>query len=160
MNVEVTPLPGIGVRKDFPLTTVRRRIGVVDHKDGTIDLIFTKIGDPDATTQIPMTEAEAGTLANLLGAPQLVGQLRNEYRDMDGVNTRQLPVAEHSPYDGRTLGETRMRTRTKVSIVAVMRAGQTMPAPGPDFVFTGGDVLIVVGTSEGLDSAADILKEG
>ncbi|WP_280420539.1 cation:proton antiporter regulatory subunit [Nocardia carnea] len=160
MNVEVTPLPGIGVRKDFPLTTVRRRIGVVDHKDGTIDLIFTKIGDPDATTQIPMTEAEAGTLANLLGAPQLVGQLRNEHRDMDGVNTRQLPVGENSPYDGRTLGETRMRTRTKASIVAVMRAGQAMPAPGPDFVFTGGDVLIVVGTSEGLDEAADILKDG
>lgn len=160
MNVEVTPLPGIGVRKDFPLTTVRRRIGVVDHKDGTIDLIFTKIGDPDTTTQIPMSEAEAGTLANLLGAPQLVGQLRNEYRDMDGVNTRQLPVAENSPYDGRTLGETRMRTRTKVSIVAVMRAGQTMPSPGPDFVFTGGDMLVVVGTSEGLDSAANILKDG
>ncbi|NKY32192.1 cation:proton antiporter regulatory subunit [Nocardia speluncae] len=160
MNVEVTPLPGIGVRKDFPLTTVRRRIGVVDHKDGAIDLIFTKIGDPDATTQIPMTEAEAGTLANLLGAPQLVGQLRNEYRDMDGVNTRQLPVGENSPYDGRTLGETRMRTRTKVSIVAVLRAGQTMPSPGPDFVFTGGDMLVVVGTSEGLDSAASILKDG
>lgn len=160
MNVEVTPLPGIGVRKDFPLTTVRRRIGVVDHKDGTVDLIFTKIGDPDATTQIPMTEAEAGTLANLLGAPQLVGQLRNEHRDMDGVNTRQLPVVENSPYDGRTLGETRMRTRTKASIVAVMRAGQALPAPGPDFVFTGNDVLIVVGTSEGLDDAADILKDG
>ena len=160
MNVEVTPLPGIGVRKDFPLTGVRRRIGVVDHKDGTIDLIFTKIGDPDATTQIPMSEAEAGTLANLLGAPQLVGQLRDEYRDMDGVNTRQLPVSENSPYDGRTLGDTRMRTRTKTSIVAVMRAGQAMPAPGPDFVFTGGDVLIVVGTSDGLDEAADILKDG
>ncbi|MEU4311915.1 TrkA C-terminal domain-containing protein [Nocardia sp. NPDC024068] len=160
MNVEVTPLPGIGVRKDFPLTAVRRRIGVVDHKDGTIDLIFTKIGDPDATTQIPMTEAEAGTLANLLGAPQLVGQLRNDHRDMAGVNTRQLPVSENSPYDGRTLGETRMRTRTKTSIVAVMRAGQAMPAPGPDFVFTGGDVLIVVGTTDGLDHAADILKDG
>jgi TrkA domain protein len=79
---------------------------------------------------------------------------------MDGVNTRQLPVGENSPYDGRTLGETRMRTRTKASIVAVMRAGQAIPAPGPDFVFTGGDVLIVVGTSEGLDSAADILKDG
>ncbi|ONM48885.1 cation:proton antiporter regulatory subunit [Nocardia donostiensis] len=160
MNVDVTPLPGIGVRKDFPLAGVRRRIGVIDHKDGTIDLIFTKVGDPDTTTQIPLTEAEAGVLANLLGAPQLVAQLRAEHRDMEGVNTRQLAIRQASPYDGRTLGETQMRTRTKTSIVAVMRAGQVHPSPGPEFAFTAGDLLVVVGTGEGLDAAADILTNG
>lgn len=160
VNVDVTPLPGIGVRKDFPLSGVRRRIGVVDHKDGTIDLIFTKVGDPDTTTQIPLTEAEAGALANLLGAPQLVAQLRAEHQDMEGVNTRQLPIADGSPYDGRTLGDTRMRTRTKASIVAVMRAGQVHAAPGPEFPLTAGDMLVVVGTSAGLDAAAEILTEG
>ncbi|MFE3445936.1 cation:proton antiporter regulatory subunit [Nocardia sp. NPDC059180] len=160
MNVDVTPLPGIGVRKDFQLTGVRRRIGVIDHKDGSIDLIFTKVGDPDTTVQIPLSEAEAGVLANLLGAPQLVAQLREEHRDMDGVNTRQLPVLDGSPYDGRTLGETGMRTRTTSSIVAVMRAGQVIASPGPDFAFTAGDLLVVVGTGEGLDAAARILTDG
>lgn len=53
-----------------------------------------------------------------------------------------------------------MRTRTKASIVAVMRAGQLHPSPGPDFTFTRDDVLVVVGTPDGLDAAGKILSHG
>ncbi|MGK8523200.1 cation:proton antiporter regulatory subunit [Nocardia asteroides] len=160
MNVDVTALPGIGVRKDFEVRS-GRRIGVVAHRDGDIDLIVSKLEDPDAcAAQIPLTTDEAAVLANLLGAPQLVAKLNDDHRDLPGITTRQLPIADDSPYDGRTLGETEMRTRTKVSIVAVMRAGQLHPSPGPDFTFTAGDLLVVVGTPEGLDAAAKILTHG
>ncbi|GAA4385373.1 cation:proton antiporter regulatory subunit [Tsukamurella soli] len=160
MNVDVTPLPGIGVRKDFELST-GRRVGVVSHRDGTVDLILSEADDPDACrAQVPLSNEEAGVLANLLGAPQLVNQLREEHRDLEGINTRQMPITAGSPYDGRTLGETQMRTRTKVSIVAVMRAGQVQPSPGPEFLFTAGDLLVVVGTADGLDAAAKILTHG
>ncbi|PTR26697.1 potassium/proton antiporter regulatory subunit (CPA2 family) [Rhodococcus sp. OK519] len=160
MNVEVTPLPGIGVRKDFALAT-GRRIGVVTHRDGRTDLIVSKVDDPDACmASIPLESEEASVLANLLGAPQLVAQLREEHRDLPGISTRQLPIVENSPWDGRTLGETAMRTRTGVSVVAVMRAGQVAPSPNPDFTFTEGDLLVAVGTQEGLDHAAKILAHG
>ncbi|MEU2031779.1 cation:proton antiporter regulatory subunit [Nocardia amamiensis] len=160
MNVDVTALPGIGVRKDFEVRS-GRRIGVVAHRDGDIDLIVSKLEDPDAcAAQIPLTTDEAAVLANLLGAPQLVAKLNDDHRDLPGITTRQLPIGDESPYDGRTLGETQMRTRTKVSIVAVMRAGQLHPSPGPDFTFTAGDLLVVVGTPEGLDAAAKILTHG
>ncbi|WP_344868199.1 cation:proton antiporter regulatory subunit [Amycolatopsis ultiminotia] len=160
MNVEVTPLPGIGVRKDFA-TRSGRRIGVVTQRDGKIELIVSKSDDPDAClASLPLTAEESGALANLLGAPQLVAQLNEEHRELPGINTKQLPISENSPFDGRTLGDTAMRTRTSVSIVAVMRAGQVHPSPTPDFLFTAGDLLVVVGTSEGLESAAKILKHG
>ncbi|MET8775151.1 cation:proton antiporter regulatory subunit [Nocardia sp. NPDC050713] len=160
MNVDVTALPGIGVRKDFEARS-GRRIGVVDHRDGSIDLIVSKLDDPDAcAAQVPLTSDEAAVLANLLGAPQLVAKLREDHRDLPGITTRQLPIAEESPYEGRTLGETAMRTRTKVSIVAVMRAGQLHPSPGPDFTFAADDLLVVVGTPDGLDAAAKILSHG
>lgn len=158
MNVEVTPLPGIGVRKDFALRN-GRRIGVVTHRDGGIDLIVSKSDDPDAcAAELPLTADEAGALANLLGAPQLVAQLREEHRDLPGIHTRQLPVG--APFDGRTLGDTALRTRTGASVVAVMRAGQVHPSPAPDFTLTAGDLLVTVGTSEGLDHAVKILKRG
>ncbi|MBB5917669.1 TrkA domain protein [Nocardia transvalensis] len=160
MNVEVTQLPGIGVRKDFPLKDSRRRVGVIDHKDGTIDLIVSKPGNPDATDQISLSAHEAAVLANLLGAPQLVAQLRNEHRDYGDLTTRQLVIRDGSPFDARLLGDTQMRTRTKVSIVAVVRAGQAIPSPGPDFAFTAGDVLVVVGTAEGLAAADRLLMDG
>ena len=157
VNVDVTPLPGIGVRKDFASRT-GRRIGVVTQRDGQIELIVSKSDDPDAClASIPLTADEAGTLANLLGAPQLVAKLNDE---LPGISTRQLPIKPSGPFDGRTLGDTAMRTRTGVSVVAVARAGQIHPSPTPDFTFTGGDLLVAVGTSEGLEAAAKILKYG
>ncbi|TVT54451.1 cation:proton antiporter regulatory subunit [Amycolatopsis rhizosphaerae] len=160
MNVDVTPLPGIGVRKDFVLRT-GRRVGVVTTRDGRIELIVSKSDDPDAClASLPLTADEAGTLANLLGAPQLVAQLTEEHRDLPGIHTRQLPIRAHAPFDGRTLADAALRTRTGVSVVAVMRAGQVHPSPTPDFTFTAGDLLVAVGTAEGLDNALRILQNG
>jgi TrkA domain protein len=160
VNVEVTPLPGIGVRKDFALRS-GRRIGVINHRDGKIELILSKADDPDAcVAEIPLSYDEAGALANLLGAPQLVAQLAEEHKDLPGIRTKQLPVNEGSPFDGRPLADTAMRTRTGVSLVAVMRAGQVHPSPGPDFTLAAGDLLVAVGTSEGLTHAAEILRNG
>ncbi|QFU91429.1 K(+)/H(+) antiporter subunit KhtT [Amycolatopsis sp. YIM 10] len=160
VNVEVTPLPGIGVRKDFALRS-GRRVGVVNHRDGQIELIVSKSDDPDAClAALPLTIDEAAALSNLLGAPQLVAQLKEEHADLPGINTKQLPVATGSPFDGRTLGDTALRSRTGVSVVAVMRAGQVHPSPTPDFTLTGGDLMVTVGTSEGLQAAYKILKNG
>ncbi|MBO0854976.1 MAG: cation:proton antiporter regulatory subunit, partial [Nocardia sp.] len=153
-------LPGIGVRKDFQARS-GRRLGVIAHRDGGLDLIVSSFDDPDAcAVQIPLTSEEGAVLANLLGAPLLVEKLEDDHRDVPGITTRQLPIRDESPYSGRQLGQTRMRTRTKASIVAAMRAGQIYPSPGPDFVLAAGDVLVVVGTPEGLDSALDILTAG
>ncbi|MDJ0395370.1 cation:proton antiporter regulatory subunit [Rhodococcus sp. G-MC3] len=157
MNVEVTLLPGIGVRKDFALAS-GRRIGVITRKDGANELIVSRIDDPDATqASITLSNEEAAALGNLLGTPQLIAQLGEEHRDLPGINTRQLPIREGSRFDGRTLGDTTMRTKTGVSIVAVMRAGQVQPSPNPDFTLTSGDLLVAVGTHDGLDAAAKLL---
>lgn len=158
VNVEVTPLPGIGVRKDFALRG-GRRVGVVTHRSGQIELIVSKEDDPDAClAELPLTVEEAAALANLLGAPQLVAQFGEEHRELPGIHTRLIPLG--TPFDGRRLGDTALRTRTGVSVVAVMRAGQVHPSPTPDFTLTAGDLLVTVGTTEGLDSAVAILRKG
>jgi TrkA domain protein len=41
-----------------------------------------------------------------------------------------------------------------------MREGEVLPSPGPDAVLHAGDLLVAVGTQEGLDSAAEILRHG
>lgn len=160
VNVEVTPLPGIGTRQDFVLRT-GRRIGVITYRDGRSELIVSKRDDPDTcTASIPLSPDEAAALAGLLGAPQLVAELSKEHDGLSGVNTKQLPLVPGSPYDGRTLGDTQLRSRTAVSVVAVVRAGTVHPSPRPDFVMGGGDLLVTIGTSEGLAKAADVLDRG
>jgi TrkA domain protein len=157
VNVEITPLPGIGTRQDF---TIRagRRVGVITYRDGRFELILSKASDPDScAASIPLSPEEANTLAGLLGAPQLVAHLREEHRDITGITTRQLPV---TAFASHSLGETALRTRTGASVVAVVRSGNAHPSPGPDFLFENGDLAVVVGTAEGLDAAAEILHGG
>lgn len=160
MNVEVTPLPGIGTRQDFMIRS-GRRIGVITYRDGKFELIVSKLDDPDAcSASIPLTPQEAGTLAGLLGAPQLVAHLNEQHSEVTGIGTKQFPVVPGSAFDSRTLGDTQLRTRTGASIVAVVRAGTVHPSPRPDFVFAGGDLVVVVGTVDGLSATADILGGG
>ena len=160
VNVEVTPLPGIGTRQDF-VTRTGRRIGVITYRDGRFELIVSRQDDPDGCiASIPLSVDEASALAGLLGAPQLVAELSKENAGLSGVHTKQLPLVHGSPFDGRTLGDTALRTRTAVSVVAVVRAGTVHPSPRPDFMLGGGDALITVGTSEGLAKAADVLDRG
>jgi TrkA domain protein len=160
VKVDVTPLPGIGTREDF-VTHAGRRVGVIVHRDGKYELLVSAQDDPDrcvASTQL--TSEEASTLANLLGAPQLVAQLADQQRDLTGITTQQLHVLPGSPYDGRRLGDAALRTRTSASVVAVVRAGTVHPSPGPDFPFEGGDLVVIVGTADGLSAAAEILAYG
>ncbi|RSM86573.1 potassium transporter TrkA [Kibdelosporangium aridum] len=160
MNVEVTPLPGLGTRQDF-VSRGGRRIGVITYRDGKMEMIVSKQDDTDScVASIPLTTEEGATLATLLGAPQLVSQLRDQHREVTGINTRQLPLVPGSPYDGKTLGDTALRTRTAVSVVAVVRNGTVHPSPRPDFRLVGGDMLVTVGTPDGLSNAADVLESG
>ena len=160
MDVEVTRLPGIGTKQEFT-TTTGRRIGVITHRDGHRELIVSDRDDPDACgVDVRLSESECNALGTLLGAPNLVAQLQAEQREVEGVNTAQFPVVAGSPYDGRTLADTAMRTRTATSVVAVVRDHVVSPSPRPEFRFAADDLVVIVGTGEGLKAAAAILESG
>jgi TrkA domain protein len=42
--------------------------------------------------------------------------------------------------------------------VAVLRGGEVVASPGPDFRFQAGDGVVVVGTREGVEGVAQILS--
>ncbi|MEO5312497.1 TrkA C-terminal domain-containing protein [Pseudarthrobacter sp. CC12] len=160
MNVDETNLPGLGRRKDF-ITASGRRIGVVELREGQTELIVSTWDDPDTCqASIPLTSDEAATLGNLLGGMHLAMKLAEEHKDVPGIVTRQFSIAADSPFQNQPMGKASIRTRCGVSIVAIMREGEVLPSPGPDVVLHAGDLLVAVGTQEGLDSAADILRRG
>lgn len=160
VDVQVTPLPGIGTREDFTARS-GQRIGVVTHRDGHVELIVSRPDDPDAcAASTPLTAEESNALASLLGAPHLVSQLAEQQRELEGVTTTQVPIQPGSPFDGRTLADTALRTRTGVSVVAAVRNQIVHPSPTPEFAFAGNDLVVMVGTKDGLRSAALILEQG
>ncbi len=156
----MTPLPGIGTREDF-ITRTGHRIGVISHRDGHLELIISQAEDPDTVAaSLPLTAEEANTLASLLGAPQLVSQLAEQQRELEGVTTSRVDLRPGSAFDGRTLADTALRTRTGVSVVAVVRDQVVHPSPRPDFAFAADDRIVMVGTIEGLEHATRIFEHG
>ncbi|MBA9002234.1 cation:proton antiporter regulatory subunit [Thermomonospora cellulosilytica] len=160
MDVERTSLPGIGLQHVF--TTSRgRQVGVVSHRTGRRDLAVYDKQDPDTCiVTVQLTAEEAGFLAELLGTGKVVERLNDLHKQVEGLVTEQVPIAAGSPYDGRTLGDTRARSRTGASIVAVVRNAEVIASPRPGFVFSAGDKVVVVGTAEGTAAVARIFASG
>jgi TrkA domain protein len=159
VDIERTALPGIGLRHSF--TTSRgRQIGVISHRTGRQDLVIYSRDDPDAADTVPLTPQEANAVAELLGGARIVERLAELHRQVEGLVSEQTTITAGSPYDGRPLADTRARTRTGASIVAVARHGDVIASPRPDFVFRTGDVVVVVGTSDGTTAVSNILTKG
>jgi TrkA domain protein len=156
LRVENRVLPGIGVCQELELHD-GRRIGIVTRRNGHRDIVIYDDDGDGAAETIMLDEKEADVIAELLGAPQLVTRLADLQRSVDEVLTEQLPIPDSSPFAGRPLGDTQARTRTGASIVAVLRDGSTHASPGPDFRLEAGDLVVTVGTQEGVDAVGRIL---
>lgn len=160
MEVERTALPGIGLRHEF-VTAKGQHAAVVSHVSGRRDIVIYRPDDPDTVAAtLSLSTDEANGVAELLGTARIVERLADLQRQVVGLATVQVPIIAGSPYDGRTLGDTRARTRTGASIVAVIRAGGIIGSPRPDFVFHTGDLVVVVGTAEAAQAAADVFAQG
>ena len=157
VRIEEVPLPGIGVRYDV-LTASGRRVSVVSHRDGKRDLALYDLDDPDASRDlIPMTDEEASALAELLGASVMLSRLTGLRDHAVNLFTEQLWLPADSPFVNRPLGHTKARRRTGASIVAIVRGTEIIPSPTPAEVFNAGDLIVAVGTRDGLDALGNIL---
>jgi TrkA domain protein len=156
-HLRKTSLPGVGARYDLE-TESGRHLSVVSRQDGRRVLAFHDPDDDDACKESAvLAPSEASALAKLLN-PDPVAHL-SRHLQLDLV-TEHIPVNHRSPYSGRTLGDTQVRSRTGASIVAVLRRTAAVPSPTPDFRFAAGDVLVVVGTREGVDAVAELITGG
>ncbi|AJE83441.1 MULTISPECIES: cation:proton antiporter regulatory subunit [Streptomyces] len=156
-RMRTTPLPGIGVQYDLT-TRERGHLSVIAHRDGTRTVNVYRTDDPDACAQsLHLTAAESGSLIDALTpshhSPSVLHTI-----DL-GLVAERIDVSVHSMWNGRVLGDLRLRTETGASVVAVMRRSGAVPSPTPDFRLAGGDTLIIIGTREGVDAAAAILGQ-
>jgi TrkA domain protein len=151
-------LPGIGVRYEF-VTQTGARVGVVHHRTGEREIVLYEPDDPDTSHDVLRLGADdSRTLAELLGVSQVAKELVELQQQVEGLAVDRLPLPATSPYAGRTVGDTAARTRTGVSIVAVLRGDAAFAAPGPEFGIEAGDVLVVVGTPRGIEELAVLLR--
>ena len=160
MDVTEVELPGVGLRYEFDLAQ-GDRLGVVARRSGGFEVVLYSRDDPDEAQPVfRLAEAEAEALAQIFGAPRIAERFADLTREVPGLHAGQVEVGAESPYSGRPLGETRARTRTGASIVAVVRDDRVLASPGPDEVLRPADVLVVIGTDDGIAGVQDIVTGG
>jgi TrkA domain protein len=160
MELERTALPGLGVSYAFA-TAEGQRVGVVAHASGRRDLMSYDPKDRERVLHtVVLNETEARTIAQLLDLPVFVDQVAELARGLDGVEAVRIPIVPGSPYCGRRLADTRARTRTGASIVAVVRDGRAIPSPTPDFEFRNGDGVVAVGDDAATAALRELLING
>jgi TrkA domain protein len=107
-----------------------------------------------------LTEREAEALAQILGAPRMVESYADLTKEIPGLEAGQVEVRAQSPYAGLPLGDTKARTRTGASIVAVVRDEKVLASPGPTEMLRSGDVLVVIGTADGIAAVRQLIDQG
>ena len=159
-EIHEVKLPGVGVRYEFE-TAEGSRIGVISHRTGLREIYAAGRHDPDEFKRVlGLSPDDARTLAELLGATRVAEQLAELQQRIEGLVIDWLPVRDDSVYAGRTIGDARIRTRTGVSVVAIVRGADAVAAPGPDQDLMSGDYLVVVGTARGVEQAVELLRAG
>lgn len=164
VDISETNLPGVGLRHEFT-TRSGDRVGVITHRTGRRELLLYDREDPDACREdVRLEEDESHALAEVLGGSQVVSHLQTMLQQsVQGVTIDWLPVDASWSCAGRTIAETMLRAKTGVSIIAVIRdgeSGETVPAPTPDVRLEAGDVIVVVGTPDGIRAAFAHLQGG
>lgn len=157
-RIKETSLPGVGVQKEF-ITEKGRRMGVVHHHSGRLEMFVCSREDPDAATlTVRLDDDDAQALGEALGVPQVFTSEEPPKYEVEGLVFEWIEVEEGSAADGKTIGDLKIRTLTGSSVVAVLRPEESTPSPGPDFGLEVGDTLVVAGTLDGIEAVSSLVR--
>ena len=156
-DVTEVPLPGIGVRHEFA-TEGGVPVGVLTHRGGRRELLIYDPADHDTClASIRLSPDDSRTLAELLGA-STVSERATATAHIEGLAIDWLTVAEEKVGpEGTAIADLAIRTRTGVSIIAIIRDDAPIPAPEPSALLLPGDTAVVTGTAHGMTAARRLL---
>ncbi|MFA4964490.1 MAG: TrkA C-terminal domain-containing protein [Thermoleophilia bacterium] len=157
-TVNETSLPGVGIRFDFT-TREGDRVVVVNHRSGRSELLVCSKQDPDACHEVlRLAKEDARSLAEILGQSQVTEEVTSMRLSTQGLTIDWLPTHAESRCVGRSVYDIEHLDQHAATIVAVVRGETTIPAPPSVFTLQPGDVAVVVGTPEGVEAMATLLR--
>ncbi|MFZ5441275.1 MAG: potassium channel family protein [Myxococcota bacterium] len=115
------------------------------------DASVTKLMRAGANRAISPYAIGGRRLAHLLLSPRVVDFLETALtRGNTSLSIEDVVVGQGSPADGKTLQQLELGKKTGASVLAVVRNGMPTANPRSDFVLSGGDHLLTLGTVEQL----------
>lgn len=158
-HIDETPLPGVGLRQDFGCRS-GARIGVITRTSGRRELIVYDQADPDAVrASVDLSPDESDALGELLASGTASHKVEHLGAGIiPGLAIDWIVIPPDRP--PKSIDDLQVRSRTGASVVAVVRSGNPIPAPGPEAVIQPGDTVVLVGTPEGIEAATRLFESG
>ena len=117
-------------------------------------------GDPDSARRgFRLTEREADALAQILGLPRMVEGYANLTKEVPGLSAGQVMVTEGRGMTGGRWATPKPAPAPAPSIVAIVRGEQVLASPGPAELLSAGDVLVVIGTDDGITAVRQLVDQ-
>ena len=161
IDLRETRLPGVGVKYSFR-TGGGSRVVVVQHNDGQREVYtFGHAADEEPLSVLRLDDDEARQLGAVLGGayerPKLVEELEMALGEL---TIDWIPVPDASPLLGSTLEEAAFRSRSGVTIIAILREPEPVSGARPDDVLQRGDTLVTVGRASAYRDFRRLLETG
>ena len=161
VDLKETRLPGVGVKYGFRIAQ-GGRLSVILHMDGQREIYYyRRTTDDEPTAVIELHDDEARQLGAILGGayerPKIVEELEMALGELQ---IEWIPVPDSSPGIGMTLADARLRARTGVTIIAILRDPQPVSGAQPEDTIQRGDTLVAVGKAGQFGHFRRLLAEG
>jgi CPA2 family monovalent cation:H+ antiporter-2 len=109
-------------------------------------------------TQVQIIRSERyGLLRSARSSSRRLAEKIYDFLEAGVVET--FLVNSESWMSGKTLGELDLRSKTGVTVIAVVRNEKTHSGPGSDFRLENHDILVLVGDHQAMDKAFDYLQD-
>jgi K+/H+ antiporter YhaU regulatory subunit KhtT len=76
-----------------------------------------------------------------------------------GATVDNIQLQPGSPAEGRTLRDLDIRKQSGATVIAIVRSGEAVTNPGPDFALQLDDIVVLLGAHRELDAAVDLLTK-
>jgi TrkA domain protein len=161
VDLRETRLPGVGVK--YTIRTAQGgRLSVILHNDGQREIYFYRRSqDDEPSAVIELHDDEARQLGAVIGGayerPKIVDELEMALGELQ---IEWIHVPDSSPAIGRTLAEARLRARTGVTVIAILREPEAVSGAQPEDRVERGDTLVAVGKAGQFSEFRRLLAAG
>jgi TrkA domain protein len=161
VDLRESRLPGVGVKYTFS-TAQGGRLSVILHNDGQREIYYyRRAGDDEPTAVIELHDDEARQLGAVIGGayerPKIVEELELALGEL---HIEWIPVPDDSPAIGLSLADARLRARTGVTVIAILREPEPVSGAQPEDIVQRGDTLVGVGKAGGFVEFRRLLSHG
>ncbi len=157
MEYKTSDLPGIGKRHSY-ITSKGEQIVVITHVHGHRELYhFADPDDDEPDFALHLSDEEARQLgAIFLGVDyQPVSDDRMQII-LEGIRMEWVPIKPSSCLVDSSIADSQIRKRTGATIIGIKRGKDIVGSPGADEVLRSGDLLLVIGGKDPVNSLRNL----